>query len=449
MEQLDVQYPRRVMVDDTDPRITYDTGFWDFDGSTFVNYEMLGDPYNKTMTGTNSAKASFTFTFEGDYVQVRGARDNRKIPPPSKDTGFDAIDSFPKFSCQIDDNSVASANYATLFKYYITNVPLCEQANLSPGSHTLTMNVTVENPDQNIFWLDSIEYSPLSTGNLTKQVLRVYSSDPRSWMNTENASMSFKFSGTSVSLYGMDLRASLEETPHVNTAASYRIDGAQSVPFTIPGSKTLPSNPGNATGYGWYNQRLFTSDLLDGDREHEIVISYAGTHSGMGSPQPLLIDYFLVTTDRAQVGENVPVPQTSGLPGDGEKAHSKFPIGGVVGGIIGGIFTLIVIATLVWALRRRRRQSGLNDGQENVEPFDVMTVARNRDPVEDSQSPEGSAVAQTSSGEPSSANLPRMNKAQRGPADSRPRQEVDSGLRYSEIGTSLGSATLPPVYTPD
>ncbi|KAK1218003.1 hypothetical protein PQX77_019321, partial [Marasmius sp. AFHP31] len=192
-DELEVQYPQRIMVDDTDPRITYGTGLWDLDGSAFVNNGVLGDPYNKTMRGTNSARANLTFSFEGDYIQVRGARDNGKIRPPLNDTGFDVPNTFPVFTCQIDNDFEPFPRYATYYKYYVTNVPLCEKANLSKGRHTLTMTITINDPSRQIFWLDSIEYSPLATANLTQEVLRVYSNDPRGYMNTSSASISFKF----------------------------------------------------------------------------------------------------------------------------------------------------------------------------------------------------------------------------------------------------------------
>ncbi|KAK1222435.1 hypothetical protein PQX77_014720 [Marasmius sp. AFHP31] len=443
-DELQVQYPRRIIVDDTDPRITYGTGSWDLDGSAFVNNGVLGDPYNKTMRGTNSARASLTFSFEGDYIQVRGARDNRKIPPPSNDTGFDSQNDFPEFTCQIDNEFEPFPRYATYYKYYITNVPLCEKANLSKGRHTLTMTITINDPSRQVFWLDSIEYSPLPTADLTKEVLREYSNDPRSWMNTANATMSFKFSGTSVSLYGMDLWASLQDPRHIDTTGSYSIDRGQPVQFTIPGSATLPFGPGeNVTGYGWYNKRLFHTESLGGNKEHEIVISYDGD-SSEGSPQPLLVDYFLVENNR---------PQGESTGGEGERGDGgKISVGGIAGGVVGGIFALITIAVLVWFLRKRRKQRELSDQEGTVEPFDTMAVVRSR-PMTLAQtlqsSQEGTENTYSTYSEPPSGNFARPKQAQRETISTAPRHELDSGLRYGSVGTASLSrtATLPPVYT--
>ena len=65
MNPNDLAYPRRIVVDDTDPRITYTTGNWDLNVSSFDSFGIMGDPYNNTLKGTNSQFASFTFSFEG------------------------------------------------------------------------------------------------------------------------------------------------------------------------------------------------------------------------------------------------------------------------------------------------------------------------------------------------------------------------------------------------
>ncbi|KAK1231870.1 hypothetical protein PQX77_005007 [Marasmius sp. AFHP31] len=421
--ELEVQYPQRIMVDDIDPRITYGTGSRDLDGSAFVNNGVLGDPYNKTMRGTNSARASLAFSFEGDYIQVRGARDNGKIPPPLNDTGFDVPNTFPVFTCQIDNDFEPFPRYATYYKYYVTNVPLCEKANLSKGRHTLTMTITINDPSRQVFWLDSIEYSPLATANLTQEVLRVYSNDPRGYMNTSSASISFKFNGTAVSLYGMDLRGSLQDTPHIGTTGSYNIDSGESVQFEIPGSETLPFLPGDIEGYGWYNQRLFHTGLLNSDKEHEIVISYDGNNSSKGSLQPLLVDYFLVENNRPQAESSLPGSGREGESGD----SGKISVGGIAGGVAGGILAIIAIAVLAWFMRRRKRQ---RDESRILEPFDIRTEAQNRQ------------IA-------SAQNLERQKQARREAVNTTSRQEVDSGLRYGDIHTAHPSrnATLPPLYT--
>ncbi|KAL0057362.1 hypothetical protein AAF712_016000 [Marasmius tenuissimus] len=449
-DELEVQYPRRIIVDDTDPRITYDTGSWDFDGSAFVNNGTLGDPYNKTMRGTNSTRASFTFTFEGDYIQVRGARDNQRIPPPSNDTGSYSQSDFPEFTCQIDSDFEPFPQYATYYKFYTTNIPLCEKANLSDGRHTLKMTITINDPSRQIFWLDSIEYSPLTTADLTNEVLRVYSTDPSSWMHTANAVISFRFSGTSVSLYGRDLLGSLQDPGRIGTTASYSIDSGQSVQFKIPDSKTLPFYPGNVTGYGWYNQRLFTTESLDGDKEHEIIISYDGNLSGRIAPQPLLIDYFLVENNWSQTESSFP-----GSGGEGESGDSgKASVRGIAGGVVGGVLAIIAFAVLAWFMRGRKRQRDLSDERGTVEPFYTMAVNKNRPLALEQplQSQAGTGTTHGAYSETLLGSFARVKQTQREAINTTPPQQLDSGLRYGrdvDISSSFGTITLPPAYTAD
>ncbi|KAL0063150.1 hypothetical protein AAF712_009940 [Marasmius tenuissimus] len=171
----DIKYPRRIVVDDTDPRVIYDSGAWNFDTSTFGDCGVFGDPYNRTMSGMNSPKAGFTFHFEGDFIQMKGAKDNRKISRPSNST-FDSVDSLPKYTCQVDGFPVPAIGYRPLV-YESTNNVLCEADRLSEGPHTLIMNITLDDPDTQIFWFDSIEYAYLEGADLSKEVVKIDGGD--------------------------------------------------------------------------------------------------------------------------------------------------------------------------------------------------------------------------------------------------------------------------------
>ncbi|KAL0061723.1 hypothetical protein AAF712_011440 [Marasmius tenuissimus] len=461
MATPEVAYPRRIMVDDTDPRIVYDSSdSWDLDISSFNNAgRLLGDPYNKTMSGTTSAQTGFAFTFEGDFVQVRGAKDNSKIPRSFPNSTFDSLDLFPQYRCQIDNQPVVPVNYSADM-YDTTNLVLCEGAHLSKTNHTLVMNVTVDDPSRQVFWLDSIEYSPLSITDLTHQVLKVDSSDiiscsyhngSNEWgsiagdFDTTNATlvpgatMSFRFNGTSVALYGINTYR--KDGGQLDaTTGTYYIDNGKLVSFNIPGSIPLPYAPQNNTG--WANQLVFTTDSVDGGKEHEMVVTYSGVSKGTNPAQALVIDYFYVANDGTQVQE--------------DRADSKkVPVGAIVGGVVGGVLGLIAVAGLVWFMMKKMRgrekvDTSSNDGTPIVMPFNDMAERWTGEPLRDSRVPEV-GTEESVFDDARTANFSSMKHAQRVAVSEQVTQERDSGLRYSKAPVSppLGAAVrLPPVYTP-
>ncbi|KAJ8091501.1 hypothetical protein PM082_024419 [Marasmius tenuissimus] len=446
-------YPRRVAVDDTDPRVMYDTGTWNLDASSFTSQGVWGDPYNETMRGTNSATASFSFTFEGDYIQVKGAKDNSKVSRAPNST-HDSLDLLPKFTCQVDEIPIQLTEYRD-YIHDTTNLILCDQANLPKQKHTLTMNITVGDPKMQVFWLDSIEYSPLDNADLTKEVVRVDSSDEScsyrngtgDWktdldvLNTTDvtwATMSFKFKGTSVSMYGFTLPAATAGGIG-NSTGYYSIDSGNPVSFPIPGSEPFPSEPGDIM---WRNRRFFNTGQVDGGVEHEMIITYSGVHGNPKPPQSLAIDYFYVANNWVQVNGSAPGVGKNGER-NGEKPGRKTSLGAIVGGVVGGVFALIAIAGLVWVAFKRRKRRSISLGESN----NGLTLTSSSNSAEDSREepaqnsqPLGGETSQTQSSE-ASANFASMKNAQRELVSGQ-RQEQDSGIRYT-------TTTLPPTYTVD
>ncbi|KAL0063146.1 hypothetical protein AAF712_009936 [Marasmius tenuissimus] len=450
MVDPEYEYPRRVVVDDTDPRIAYDTGEWS--SGKFEDYGVRGSPYNNTMRRTNSEKASFTFSFEGDFVQVRGAKDNHNIRAPFSSPLFDLLSLFPNYTCQIDGEPIGYVEYSN-FTYFTTNLVLCQRAHLSKRNHTLTMNITVNKPDNQVFWLDSIEYHPMENTNLTTEVLKVDSSDPRScfyhnadsdWEVSDgnltsvnmtrksSATMSFKFNGTSVSLYGINTRMAANHTSYDRTTGYYHIDNGQYVPFDIPQSKSLPLNPG-AYSAAWENQHFFTTKPVSGDREHELVISYSGNSSGTHLPQWLAIDYFHVKNEEVQLNKatDTPVPsqQADSEIGPDNKDH----IGAIVGGVVSGLLAVAAFSWLIWFIIKRRgggscRAGDLEDQELLVSPFDAW----GDEPLLRAQTAPRKSAGFV-------ANLVHSMRETR--------QERDSGYReIAEVPASSVSA-VPPPYT--
>ncbi|KAL0061003.1 hypothetical protein AAF712_012176 [Marasmius tenuissimus] len=440
MAESEIQYPRRIMVDDKDPRIVYDaTSLWNLDVSAFNNTKTFGDPYKQTLTGTNSNRASFTFTFEGDFVQVRGAKHSQDPPPI--------------FTCKVDNNSIDSNGYNSDI-YVTTNLVLCEKGLLSKGRHTLTMDITISDPAKQVFWLDSIEYSPLDNADLTKQTLKVDWSETQScsydnktgqWKAMRgdfdlgvqtrelNATMSLKFNGRSnVSVYGANAYGA-NRTRLDSTTGTWQIDNNHPAQeFTIPGSKGSPED--QTTVVGRANQHLFTTGLVDGEGEHEMVIRYSGSRD-TESPQFLYINYFYVENDSKPV----------------EPEERTVPVGAIAGGVLGGVFGLIAIGGLVWFMRRRRRRKTdhreVHDGRWSGLSSNAIPEVWSGEPLQEPWSPTARGTVEYTPIEP----LTPVDYEQREVIHGHGYGESDRGARYAALHTSNGSqetATTPPAYTP-
>ncbi|KAK1215727.1 hypothetical protein PQX77_021647 [Marasmius sp. AFHP31] len=487
----DLEYPRRIVVDDTDPRIAYDSGTWNFDASTFDNFGVFGEPYNRTMRGTNSDKAGFTFSFEGDFIQIKGAKDNRKISRPSNST-FDSVDSLPKYTCQVDGSSIQTVNYLP-YMYDITNNVLCEASRLSKGPHTLTMNITLDNPNLQMFWLDSIEYAYLEGADLSQQVIKIDASDPvgctyrndtgvwkadpsglyyNGTMET-GATMSLRFNGvfyldplvsvsysssiilanppqgSSVSLYSINAGS---ERDWGRASGRYYIDNTGDATFDIPGSRPLPFNQQNRSN--WYNQHLFTSNKVAGGKEHEMVIAYTGVSTDSSPAQWLLIDYFYVTGAGASGSPEGSADGAGGGNGGGSgnsSGGSKTPAGAIAGSVVGGVVALLGIAGFVWLLMRRRRQS--RDGpkelypRQGFDPFMHGASGGHAQQYHDHPEADGatSALGDGSTSQSQTQNFSDMKRAQREVVSVQTRQHEDSGARYYQAGSSQ-VVDVPPSY---
>ncbi|KAL0070336.1 hypothetical protein AAF712_002524 [Marasmius tenuissimus] len=334
------------------------------------------------------------------------------------------------------------------------------------------MNITNHDPGREVFWLDSVEYSPLGNANITEHVLKVDSNDIKScsyqnnseewhiartdldsdipWTQSPDATMSFKFNGTSVSVYGINFGS--DQIRWNSTTGSYSIDGGQSISFVIPG--THPS-PGRLTQVvAWGNQPYFQTGLVNSG-EHEMIISYHGNPTGTGKPQKLGIDYFYVANNGIKVNGNF-----SGIeePGSGPKqqADHKVPVGAVVGGVLAGILGLITFGGMAWLVKRRKRRRGgpreLQGQQQDEAPSSTMSEAWTIEPFEDLRFPTGSRASRYTSGELLAANFASMKHAQREVINGQLRQERDSGFRYTALQSAAappGIDLIPPAYTPE
>ncbi|KAL0060164.1 hypothetical protein AAF712_013058 [Marasmius tenuissimus] len=245
--------------------------------------------------------------------------------------------------------------------------------------------------------------------------------------------MSFKFNGTSVSLYG-PTNGNANGTQVDSSTCSYKIDDGDPIPFTIPASKRLPLTSNDSV---WANQRFFTSDLVDGDKEHEIVVTYFGPATWSKFSQPLIIDYFYVTNAARVEG----------------KMGTKPPVGAIVGGIVGGILGLIAVAGLACFVMRKRRSSNKDsvdstNGRLTVTPHSDMTERWTSEPLPDSRIP-GIGAGEGVPVDAGLANFVNMKRAQREVVNEQAGHEQDSGIRYGTSPLSGTATRLPPIYTPE
>ncbi|EEB92016.1 hypothetical protein MPER_09533 [Moniliophthora perniciosa FA553] len=64
------------------------------------------------------------------------------------------------WQCQVDGLPMLHIDY-TIPMDWITNNLLCETSGLSATSpHVLTVNITIQDPQTQMFWFDKIEYAP-------------------------------------------------------------------------------------------------------------------------------------------------------------------------------------------------------------------------------------------------------------------------------------------------
>ncbi|EEB94389.1 hypothetical protein MPER_06805, partial [Moniliophthora perniciosa FA553] len=204
---------------------------------------------------------------------------------------------------------------------------LCEQRRLSRRAHTLTVNVTIDDPADQTFWVDYVEFAYLPETNVDSEIIRVDSSDWTSitynnataqWEELNGgfngtkqlgASLNFSFNGTSASLYSFN-EGSNEDW--VATSGRYYIDNSGDTTFTIPGSKRLS----NGSRSDFNNQLLFTTPTLSAG-EHELVLTFEGQKTGDRPIQWLIVDYFHVTA--------------------ASPSPSKFPVAAIAGIVAGGV----------------------------------------------------------------------------------------------------------------
>jgi len=182
----------------------------------------------------------------------------------------------PVWECFIDGVSIGVGN-ATIFPYIENNWQLCNWYTLTPGQHTITVNVDSRSQ---AFFFDRFEYLP--SGQVDGAGILVNQLDPdlrydSIWQNLGTMSQITQktgatvFSLSSVCEIPLELRFCLlngsegtglswygttpTEFSHQETTATYSIDGGSLVTFSVPGLR-------NADSSTQYNRKLFEIPIL-------------------------------------------------------------------------------------------------------------------------------------------------------------------------------------------
>ncbi|KAK7039095.1 hypothetical protein VNI00_010266 [Paramarasmius palmivorus] len=452
----DTTYPRRVIVDDTDPRVQY-VGDWTLDVGSFDNLGIPGPPYNHTLWGTKQDGASFLFDFEGEFIQVRGAKDNPKLPPDPDLVPFENVTLLAKWSCTVDGDAITPLSHLDDTSY-MTHIVLCEQGFLSRKKHTLNRTVFIEDPDTQMFWVDEIEYQPLEVADLQNEILKINSSDssveyhneskmwfpdPQNIMYNQTgttgitATLSFTRMGTQVVLYGINRGFDLTKG-----SARYRIDHSMEVDFETPESRLAPDGL-NTSDY--YHQLIFTTPKLKLG-SHEIDITFTGPGETEKPLQWLTIDYFYITSgeDAAQLNYTGTNGSTGGetIQGESPNSESRTPTGAIIGGVLGGVVGLVLlVGNILLALKCRGKRiserPGVIDHENIFASPEIFSHGITSEPLTISEFGASPPSTSYSTAEPCiPSNWKDMKNAQRNAVAEAvvERRHQDSGIRYSQRG---------------
>ncbi|KAF7358204.1 hypothetical protein MVEN_00868900 [Mycena venus] len=353
--------PRQRVIDDTDPAIQYGPNGWFVADPSTLNVGNFGPIYQDTSHATTST-SNLTFPFNGTAISVFGTIIVKTVNNVTD----------PTWDCFVDEIQIS--NPQPTFQFPENNWLLCEQPQIAPGSHNLTIQVQSKGQ---AFYLDYLTYTPLPDASFDTAVLIYPNTDPAvsfgsGWSNIgdlENATnvfgsdISLFFHGTSVSPYAFVPT----ELPHNATWATYTIDNGSPVNFTLNGL----SSPQSPTEY--FVPLFATPTIPSGP--HNLVITYGGD----SHHTPLVIQRFYVTNTTSAAadspGSSSSPSSSSPSPSPSSKSTKGAPAGAIAGGIIGGIVVLALLAALAFFCQRRRRRRDPDPTSANPYPMSMADAA--------------------------------------------------------------------------
>ncbi|TFK19953.1 hypothetical protein FA15DRAFT_153206 [Coprinopsis marcescibilis] len=352
---------RSVVIDDTDPRISYSDGWTRASGAT-NNHNgngNFGAVYQNTLHTTTVSGANMSFTFTGSSAQILGTNDPIEVSPGVFD---------PDIVCTVDGTIVPKRDP---FEFRENNWLFCGFDRLSDGEHTIRLQVITQGRP---FWFDRITYRPIDVVENETVMINQDDSDINytgEWGSLGNVAhhtgtigggFVFPFFGTRVTLVSM-LPVELSRTPG---QAVYTIDEGEAIPFTV----AAPTG-----GTSEYVHTTFETTTLPQAR-HMLKVTYLGP----GGRAPLVLDHILVENGSNRRDLQPPVlgdvangsgsdtvggptaTPTSKLPSGTEGP----PVGVITGGILGGLALILLMGLCLCYIRRRAGSSTKQNGLENA-----------------------------------------------------------------------------------
>ncbi|KAG6907187.1 hypothetical protein DXG01_010030 [Tephrocybe rancida] len=366
---------RQIIVDDSDPRITYSGSSWTADTTGLNDIGTYGPIYNGTSHGTTSFQ-SLTFTFNGTTISTYGTNKLKLYPNNTSSPGFE---------CLIDQNTVnvTGASFDPQ-----NNWDLCDAKGLSADiEHTLTIRVATY---ADTWWLDYLRYTPVLNATFPSDktpAVYVQSNDeglkyktPAEWQTfagfnsveparytrTPGEQLTFSFVGKSFSSFSQSSLSNscclgtkvawygwlLVNSPHNIASGSYSVDGS------VAGNFDFGNTP--AVNVTHPNALFFSTPDLPFDL-HTLVVTYNG---GPGNaPSPLSLGYLILTGTSITSAIPSAPPGISSSPLSSPTSTSTStpqpstpapPVGAIVGGVVGGLALIALALLCLWWWRRRK-----------------------------------------------------------------------------------------------
>ncbi|KAG6919902.1 hypothetical protein DXG01_015610 [Tephrocybe rancida] len=452
---------RQLIIDDTDPHITYFGPGWFTDHGSQDGVGNYGDTYKTTSHGTKGS-GSLIFPFSGSSVAVWGTT---ALVELDNGTRFD-----PSWECFVDNVIIGSTPPAP---FPANNWRLCGPATLADGPHEVRVNVTTSGTT---FWLDYITYTPSVSVSYQTAEFRVENTDlaliySTGWGNdgndlyttmTSGSQAKFDFIGTSVTWVGSIPIGVI----HTSAIGSYSIDKGTVVSFNLAG---LPASATDSV----YNQALFTAPNLTAG-PHSLIVTH------IGASTPLTIDYLYVTnvslpagadttamamTSSSAVPTSTSSPTSSSVSGGiapSPSGSSRIAVGAIVGGAVGGLALIAVLILLFWWYRRSRAARvhstqghfGTRTAPSAMfEPFISTDPTPGFGSTKNSNSDSGGYGSQTTQSGYTMASANRLqpiHKSQVPPALTiAVNAHQDSGIRINGPHPKVIIADVPPTYSAD